>query len=127
MSTCCLAEGTYRLEMKSREDGPGGTDTADGTALAILRDGQILGSGRWGGVFHGSHRYDQTTGLNHIRITLEVPPQRCLMTGFRTGAEAAMVDIVGAMRSDGRQASAVVEVAGAPLEVALTYLAPPPG
>lgn len=122
----CLAEGTYRLVLKNPV-APGAADPADETALAILRDGHILGSGRWGGVFHGSHSFDRATGLNHIRVMLEVPPDGCLVTGFCAGAEGAAVAIVGAMRSDGRRASAVVEVAGAPLEVALTYLAPPPG
>ena len=134
MPSGCLREGTYRLALKVHDDGSAAAiplslaAPEDGdTAMAILRGGHTLGSGRWGGVFHGSHSFDRSTGLNHIHITLEVPPERCLVTGFCAGAEGALVDIVGAVRSDGRGASAVVEVAGAPLEVALIYLAPPPG
>lgn len=128
MANGCLREGTYRLALTSPPHSVvSDAVLADETGLAVLRGGQIVGSGRWGGVFHGSLRYDDATGLNHIHVTLEVPPERCLVTGFCAGREGVLLDIVGAVRCDGRQAATVVEVGGAPLEVALTYLAPPPG
>lgn len=127
MPNGCLSEGTYRLALTPRDPDSVSSSPWAETALAVLRDGQILGSGRWGGVFRGSLSFDRDTGLNHVHLALEVPPGAELITGFCAGAEGAVVDIVGALRSDGRRAAAVVEVAGAPLEVALTYLAPPPG
>ena len=117
-----LEEGLYGLDYKGEylgeEDG--------GTALAVLRNGQILGSDPSGGVFMGSYEYDPVVDLNKVRLSIEVPPERMLITGFSAGPKGATVDIVGAFGRLTPSAMTVVEVGGHPVEVKLTSLGPLP-
>jgi hypothetical protein len=67
-----LEDGIYGLDYRAQdargEDG--------GRALAILRDGKILGSDPWGGLFTGLYDYDPRDCLNKVRLRFDVPPQR---------------------------------------------------
>jgi hypothetical protein len=65
-----LRDGIYGLAYAAgRERMP-----TEGSALATLRDGRILGSDPWGGVFSGSWRFDAVKRLNTVELRLEVPP-----------------------------------------------------
>ncbi len=124
-----LADGTYRLLMRPLARHP--ARPAAVSALAVLRQGSILGSDRVGAVFTGSHAYDCASGLNHVRVALDVPPDAELITGFSAGSRGAVVDIVAALEARCEAgapatATAVVDVAGAPLELTLAFLAPLP-
>ena len=50
-------------------------------ALAVLRDGKVLGSDPWGGVFAGSCEFDPTDRANKVRLQFGVPPEGMLVTG----------------------------------------------
>lgn len=115
-----LQDGLYGLRYTTDEG------EAGGDALAVLRDGKVLGSDPWGGVFAGACEYDATLGVNRIRLRFEVPPEGVLVTGFCAGPCGAVLEIVGAVEPTERTAVTFVEVAGTPVEVHLTYLGPLP-
>jgi len=117
-----LRNGIYGLEFTAaRAGGAGGA-----SALAILRDGKILGSDCWGGVFVGSCEFDPKAHLNKVRLSFKVPAEGKLITGFSAGPDGAVLDIVGAVERAGPSATTAVDVAGAPVRVELTYLGPLP-
>lgn len=117
-----LANGIYDLRYSTAHEG-----TSDaGSGLAVLRDGKILGSDPWGGVFVGSCEFDAAACINTVRLRFEVPPEGKLITGFDAGPTGAVLDIVGAIADGAPAAMTVVEVAGAPVNVELTYIGPLP-
>lgn len=117
-----LDEGIYGLNYKGENMGE-----LDGeSALAVLRNGKILGSDRNGGVFMGSYEYDPKRELNKVHVRMQVPPDGVLVTGYSAGPDGAVLDIVGAFERASPVATTVVEVAGRPVEVQLTYLSPLP-
>jgi hypothetical protein len=117
-----LQDGIYGLHYAS----VGGGAAEAGNALAVLREGKILGSDPWGGVFTGSCEFDPGQRLSKVRLRLEVPPEGTLITGFSAGPAGATLEIVGAVARPAPEATAVVEVAGVPLSVQLTYIGPLP-
>jgi hypothetical protein len=117
-----LANGIYDLRYSAAQD-----STSDaGSGLALLRDGKILGSDPWGGVFVGSCEFDAAACISTVRLRFEIPPEGKLITGFNAGPAGAVIDIVGAIADGAPAATTVVEVAGAPVNVELTYLGPLP-
>ena len=98
----------------------------EGSALATLRKGRILGSDPWGGVFQGSCQFDAARRVNTVRLRLDVPPDGKLITGFSAGPAGASLDIVGAFERAAPKTATVVEAGGAAVRVELTYLGPLP-
>jgi transcriptional regulator with XRE-family HTH domain len=117
-----MDEGIYGLEY--RAEFMGETDT--GSALAALRNGKILGSDTWGGVFMGSYDFDPVTEKNTVHLRLNVPPEGRLITGFAAGPDGASIDIVGSFERAAPVTKAVADVAGRPVEVTMKYLGPLP-
>jgi len=115
-------EGIYSLTYRA-----GDCDQSyDETALAVLRKGKILGSDRRGGLFTGSYEYDAVTQLNRMHVRLQVPPDGTLFNGADAGPGGAVVDISGAFDRATPTAHATVDIAGARVELRLTYLGPLP-
>ena len=98
----------------------------EGSALATLRKGHILGPDPWGGVFQGSCQFDAARRVNTVRLRLDVPPDGKLITGFSAGPAGASLDIVGAFERAAPKTATVVEAGGAAVRVELTYLGPLP-
>ncbi len=96
-------------------------------ALAILRDGKILGSDRCGGLFSGTCEFDPVAGLISIKIRVDVPPDAQLITGFAGGPTGATIHISAAVEAATKTASTTVDVAGQPVDVAFAFLGPLPG
>jgi len=117
-----LEDGIYGLDYRA----PHARDDKGGSALAVLRDGKILGSDPWGGLFTGLYDYDTRHRLNKVRLRFDVPPEGVLVTGFCAGPAGATLDIVGAFERTAPTMATVVEVSGVPVEVQLTYLGPLP-
>ncbi len=109
-------EGLYSLSY-----GAHGVDDHD-SALAVLRNGKILGSDRLGGVFSGSYEFDEKAEINRMHVRLQVPPCGTLVTGLAVGPQGAVIDIVGAFERAAPVARTTVDVMGAPVDVQLTYL-----
>jgi hypothetical protein len=79
-----LEDGIYGLRFAASHDG----EPADGSGLAVLRDGKVLGSDPLGAVFTGTYEFDAARKLNKVRLRLDVPPDGVLVTGFSAGRRA---------------------------------------
>jgi hypothetical protein len=117
-----LSDGVYGLRFAATD----GYEASTGRGLAVLRNGKILGSDPYGAVFEGSYEFDAVRSLNKVRLRLGIPPDGALLTGFSAGPDGATLDIVGAFAGDPADTEALIQVAGVPLSVHLTYLGPPP-
>lgn len=113
-----LDEGLYSLDYRGEYQG----EADVGCALAVLRNGKVLGSDRFGGVFMGSYDFDAATGLNSVHLRMHVPPDSMLVTGFVAGADGATIDVIGSFSRAAPVTKALAEVAGRPVEVTMTYL-----
>lgn len=117
-----LQDGVYGLLCRSVEDAS--AESARG--LAVLRDGRILGSDRWGGVFAGTYAYDHGEGRARIALEVDVPPGGELVTGYAPGASGARLGIAAELVPSDSILRTTVEVAGGALEIELAYLGPVP-
>lgn len=117
-----LDEGIYNLCYRGEDRGL----REGGEAFAVLRGGKITGTDRGGTVFSGSYEFDAVRETNRVHVRLTVPPQGLLVTGFAAGPEGAAIDIVGTCERASPVSTLVVDLAGRPIEVRLTYLAPLP-
>ncbi len=96
------------------------------TALAIFRDGKILGSDSHGGVFSGTIRFDGAQDASKVDLKIDVPPGGTLITGYSAGIDGETIDIAGLFTTPNPASKAVVNVAGGQVEVELSYLGPLP-
>ncbi len=117
-----LEEGIYALRYSGEHNGEIDGDTA----LAVLRNGRILGSDRWGGLFAGRYEADPFAARGRVRVRLEVPPEGILVNGIAAGPEGAIFDIVGTVEGPGAKLATRIEIAGRPIDIELSYLAPLP-
>lgn len=115
-----IDEGLYNVEYRSSL--LCSSDGDYGSALAVLRNGKILGSDRWGAVFMGSYEFDPVQETNSVHLRLHVPPQGELVTGFAAGPQGAVIDVAGQFERAAPVSRTVAEVAGQPVEVTMTYL-----
>lgn len=117
-----IDEGLYNVEYRATTSHGAKDDGGAGSALAVLRNGKILGSDRGGAVFMGSYEFDPVAETNAIHLRLHVPPQGELVTGFAAGPEGAIIEVAGQFERAAPVSRTVADVAGQPLEVTMTYL-----
>ena len=117
-----LEDGIYALRFAATHDG----EPEHGSGLAVLREGKVLGSDPLGAVFTGSYEFDAARGLNKVKLRVDLPPDGILVTGLPTGPKGTTLDVAGAFMSTPREASAFLQIAGAPLGVQIRYLGPLP-
>ncbi len=117
-----LEDGIYALRFAATHDG----EPEQGSGLAVLREGKVLGSDPLGAVFSGTYEFDSNRNLNKVRLRLDVAPDGILVTGFAAGPAGATLDVVGAFATAPRDTSAFIQIAGAPLGVQISYLGPLP-
>ena len=120
-----LDDGVYGLSFESR--GGGDADPLPlhrGEALAVLRGGRVVGSDPHGGVFRGRCRYDATRGEAIVEVRLAVPPNGVLLTGLEAGPDGAFLDIAGRFPLPRPVSSAVIDLGGMPVAVALRFVGP---
>lgn len=121
-----LDDGVYGLSFESRGAG-GDADPLShhrGEALAVLRSGRIVGSDPHGGVFRGRCRYDAARGEAIVEVRLAVPPNGVLLTGLAAGPDGAFLDVAGRFPPPRPVSSAVIELGGTPVVVALRFVGP---
>lgn len=115
-----LQDGLYDLSYRSGEASAPST----GYGLASLRNGTILGTDRWGGVFSGSYRYDAERGVGEVQVRLNAPSDGVLITGLPSGPDGLVLDLVAEFKADTPATSAVVDVGGCPVTVEFSYIGP---
>jgi hypothetical protein len=113
--------GIYRVGYRSPDHNLGSSEHA----LAVVRDGNIIGSDQLGAVFTGETGI-WPTGDDDVAIELTVPPWGELINGFVAGPTGAKVKIRSRVDSAKTSQTFVVDVAGQPVEVELSYLGPLP-
>jgi hypothetical protein len=91
-------------------------------ALAVLRDGTILGSDPWGGQFTGTYAVDLESGQDTITIKVEVPPDGELVTGFRAGPNGASFDLVAAFDQAAHSHRTTIEIGGKRVVVSVAFI-----
>jgi hypothetical protein len=117
-----LAEGIYRIDYHGRAGGEGDDDCA----LAILRNGHIMGSDKHGGVFLGQYLSDPEMNRDVVTIRLEVPPGGTLITGLSAGAFGVLVDISAVFEPRTGATKTVVEIGGQAIDIELCFIGPLP-
>jgi hypothetical protein len=117
-----LEDGIYGLRFAASHDG----EPADGSGLAVLRAGKVLGSDPLGAVFTGTYEFDADRQLNKVRLRLDVPADGVLVTGFAAGPAGATLEVVGAFAASAADSAAFIQIAGAPMGVQIRYLGPLP-
>lgn len=95
-------------------------------ALAVVRCGRIFASDRHGGVYSGYGGMKADGRPCRIAMTAAVPAGGELVTGFEGGKEGALTAIFGDFDPVAHRQHAVIHVAGAPLEIDVSYLGPLP-
>ncbi len=125
-----FAEGLYDLGFRAMTSVPSvrgqGSSQGLGCGLALLRRGRILGTDRRGSIFMGRYDYDSNAAMAKVSVMLQVAPERELVTGFAAGADGATIEIEAAISEPAAKVETMVDVAGQPVVVTLTYVGPLP-
>ena len=118
-----LQDGLYELFYRA-DAAPGlGSDSL----LLALRDGNILGSDKWGGLLTGRCEYLIGPLEHHIHVQLYVPPGGILVTDDTPLPTGCAVDLDLRFGNYADFASGLVEVAGQQVRVELLFKGPMPG
>lgn len=113
--------GIYKVSYRSALD-PGSFPQ---DALALMRNGKIIGADRHGGVFTGEPRCGPGD-LETLKLDFGVPPGGELVTGYVAGSNGATIDILGRFDPRLDQQTSMIDIGGAPVEVSVAYLGPLP-
>lgn len=117
--------GIYRIDYRNPLDHEAPGDDA----LVVMRDGRMIGSDRYGGVFSGAARRSPLPPLGPketIGVQMTVPPGGSLVTGHKAGPTGATIDILGRLDPALDHQTATIDVAGHPVELRVSYLGPLP-
>jgi len=120
-----LRDGLYELFYRAEADPSGGFDSL----LLALRNGNVLGSDRWGGVFTGRCEYDTLTRQHRINVRLIVPPGGMLVTDDCPRESGDEIDVAVTL-GPARELSSgcgLVDVGGQQVRVELQFKGPVPG
>ncbi len=104
---------------------PSDTGGLEEHALAVLRDGKLIGSDRHGSVFVGEP-VCSTGPLESFRIQLTIPPGGELITGYRAGPQGSILSLRGQFDPTLNIQTSRVDVAGGQVELRVAYLGPLP-
>ena len=130
MSAPGFPDGVYKLSYAASEASESGWPELY-SALAVLNGTTILGSDPHGALLSGELRFDASRNVSALHLRIRVPAAAELVTGACVSREPAEIEIAFDLPvpAAGTAPAAVVtvDVAGAPLEVALSYVAPLPG
>jgi hypothetical protein len=121
-----LVDGVYGLTIERATVRRRTSESAE--ALAILRNGRILGSGQLGGTFTGTYKVD-CAGQDIITVHITMGPQRELLNGFRSGHEGATIDVEAAFDravTVHREHLLKFEIGGRPMTLRADFLGPLP-
>lgn len=117
--------GIYRIDYRNPLD----NDAPGDDALVVVRDGRMIGSDRYGGVFSGTARRSLASFSRKetVGVQMTVPPGGALVTGRNAGPSGATIDIFGRLDPQLDHQTTTVDVAGHPVELRISYLGPLPG
>lgn len=116
-----VRDGVYELFYRCAD---GDRDHAD-SLLLVLRQGQLLGADRWGGLISGQCKFDGTTGRHRFSVVFDGPPEGTLVTGQAAPPAAQAIELVTDI-ADGGTARGTVELFGQSILLELSYRGPLP-
>jgi len=115
-----LSDGLYRIGYRASGEHDGDH------ALAVLRNGKLIGADRHGGMFEGSYRYDRRRATNIIELRLEIPPDGLLISGLAVGPAGASLSVICSIAKAVPVSRTTVEIAGRMVAIELSFLSPLP-
>ena len=116
-----LRDGVYRIYYRSLDDPVFGPEHA----LAVMREGSVIGSDPCGGVFTSLDGVD-IDDPDIVRLRLTIPPCGELITGYLAGSDGATIEISGCFNPLASTQRSIIDVAGDPVEIEVLYLGPLP-
>ena len=96
-------------------------------ALAVLRDGVVLGSDHDGGIVEGRMVSSACGGVHCALLLYTLPPGVPLVTGAGVGVREAIVDVAGIFRRDGTDLVGECRIGSDMVEVRFRYVGELPG
>lgn len=118
-----LRDGLYQVAYSPT----GSTPAAGDFALASVRNGRIMGSDPHGGIYRGAKgRQRQLSSSAAVELVCTIPPDGELVTGLTAGTGGATVKIIGTIDPAAAAQTAILDVAGQPVIVEISYLGPLP-
>lgn len=115
-----MQDGLYSLSFGDRQD----REARDGFALAVLKDGKVLGSDVWGGLFEGEYRLCAAHGVGLVELSVDVPQHGELVTGFCAGPQGTRLRALATFELSEGCPSSRVEIGGDVVQLRLDYLGP---
>lgn len=117
-----IKDGVYELFYRC-PCGPLGSGSD--SLLLVMRQGQLLGADRWGGLISGRCRFDEPTGRHHFEVMFDGPPDGVLVTGAAPPATTRTIELVADVAGSGK-ASGTVDLFGESVSLELQYCGPLP-
>ena len=93
--------------------------------LLVMRQGQLLGADRWGGLISGHCRFDPSTGRHRFDVVFDAPAHGTLVTGNAPPSAAQPIELVTDVPDTGR-ATGTIDLFGASVTLELQYRGPLP-
>jgi hypothetical protein len=118
-----LENGMYHITFVGMQHPTAGLDSPDlGAGVLLMKDGHIYGADAGGVEYDGEYGFDSTRGKHIAELTLRVPPNRRLVTGAVTGPSGKRITIRAEFEKPAPASDFVVDVAGRPVGVHLTFM-----
>lgn len=112
-----LDDGLYDLSYRPEAE----ASAPLGTALVVLREGTVLGSDQWGGVFEGRCVLDPQSGRYLLDVVLRIPPGGVLVTAAEPSIEGEAIRVVTELSEIKGRQTFVASVAGQPVRFYLDF------
>lgn len=117
--------GIYKITYGEPASGSTAEWSSRDHALAVMREGKLIGADRYGAVFVGEPVLSSGP-LEAIRIQLTIPPGGELVNGFRAGPQGASMTLRSQFDPAKDDQSTIVDFAGADVALRVQYLGPLP-
>ncbi|MEM1371955.1 MAG: helix-turn-helix domain-containing protein [Pseudomonadota bacterium] len=117
-----LDDGLYALDYAGQDGG----EAQRGDALAVLRNGRILGSDRHGGTFSGSYVYDAGRDANSVHVRFQLPPDGELVNGITAGPQGSSIELTASFDRATPVTTTTIDLGGQPVRLQLTFVGPLP-
>jgi hypothetical protein len=112
-----LENGLYDLSYRPDADASASPETA----LVVLRDGTVLGSDQWGGVFEGRCILDVQSGRHMLDVMFRLPPGGVLVTAAEPSVEGELIHVDAELGEAENRYTFVASIAGQPVRFFLDY------
>lgn len=117
-----IKDGVYELFYRCQNQPPhAGSDSL----LLVMRQGQLLGADRWGGLISGRCRFDEPSGRHHFEVIFDGPPDGVLVTGAAPPATTRSIELVTDV-AGWDKATGTVDLFGESVSLELQYCGPLP-